>query len=302
MTRDLSFARHALSLAAVVLMLSPRPGLAQSSVLVDVRTLCQPWEIHNGTPQEQACFKELPATVRREGRILTLGLLDAKTKTFSDTKECDAPDQEAGCVKYRLVGHIGDRQFIVFVAPYECAYVLLVNRRTGAETKLGGWPILSPNKKRFVVIDPNDVGNCGPNDAIAIYSLTSDAPRLEWQFTPEGFEQFDVDAWNGENRVRLSTIGPNGKPAAADLMLTAQGWQLKRRREFGRSGRAGSLQCRHVANPACRGSPRRRATPALITVDRAGAHFVHHSDRSPLPGASAGSSTSFGLGRNSRPA
>jgi hypothetical protein len=208
-------------------MLTPLQGLAQSSPLVDVRTLCQPLEIHAGTPDEQACFKELPATVRRDGRILTLGLLNAKTKTLSDTKECDDPDRESGCLKYRLVGHIGDRQFIVLVLPYECAYVLLVNRRTGEETTLGGWPILSPNKRRFVVVDPRDVGNCGPNDAVAMFSFAGDAPRLEWRYVPEVSERYDVDSWSGENRVRLSTSGANGKPAAADLTLTAQGWQLK---------------------------------------------------------------------------
>jgi hypothetical protein len=251
-----SYRWHALSVAALVLMVTPRPGLAQS-ILPDVRTLCQPLEIHDGTPEEQACLKELPATARRDGHTLTLGLLNATTKTLSDAKECNDPDHEAACVKYRLVGHIGDRQFIVLVEPYECAYVLLVDRRSGEEITVGGWPILSPNRRRFVVIDPRDIGNCGPNDAVAIFSLTSDTPRLEWHFTPEGFEQYDVDAWNGENRVRLSTTGADGKLVAADLSLRAQGWQLKRSN--------GEVSLGVSAVPAHANSDRSPAQPAEAT-------------------------------------
>ena len=132
------------------------------------------------------------------------------------------------------MGRIGEGQLIVLVDPYECPYILLVNRRTGEETTLGGWPYLSPNKKRFVVTDPRDAGNCSPDYAVAVFSLANDRPRLEWRFTPEGldagavpFEYYDVDAWDGENRVQLWAVDANGK-IVTDLKLTVQGWQLKR--------------------------------------------------------------------------
>ena len=205
----------------------PRPTLAET-VPPDVRTLCQPLEIHEGVPNEQVCLKELAGIARRDGGVLTLKLTNGKTKTISDARECEDTDQEAACVTYRLVGRIRDEQVILLVLPYECPYTLLVNRRTGEETKLGGWPYLSPNKKRFVVTDPRDAGNCGPDYAIAVFSLANDRPRLEWRFTPEGFEYYDVDGWNGENRVQLSALGADGKRVATDLKLTAQGWQLKR--------------------------------------------------------------------------
>jgi len=208
-------------------MLAPQPGLAQSNFL-DVRTLCTPLEVHEGNPDEKACLKELASVAKRDAGILTLKLTNGKTKVISDAKECEDADREASCVTNRLVGYIGDRQFIVQVVPYECPYVLLVNRRTGEETTLGGWPYLSPNKKRFVITDPRDPGNCSPDYAVAIFSLASDPPRLEWRFTPESPEGYGVDAWNGENRVRLWAMGDSGKETASDLTLTAQGWQLKR--------------------------------------------------------------------------
>jgi hypothetical protein len=218
---------YVLAVAAVVLMLTPRPGLAQFNA-PDARTLCQPLEIHQGVPDEQACLKELAGVARRDGGLLTLKLANGKTKTISDDSACENSDQEASCVRYRLVGRIGDRQLIVLVEPYECPYTLLINRRTGEQTKLGGWPTLSPNKKRLVVTDTRDAGNCSPDYAVALFSLASDPPRLEWQFTPEGLEYYDVDAWNGENRVQLRAFGDIGKQVATDLKLTAQGWQLKR--------------------------------------------------------------------------
>lgn len=210
---------YVLSVAAVLLTLTPRPGLAEMD-LPDVRTLCQPLEIDKGTPNEEACLKELAGVARRDGGVLTLRLSNGRIKIISDAKECEDTDREAACVRYRLVGRIGAGQLIVQVDPYECPYVLLVSRRTGEETTLGGWPYLSPNKKRFVVTDPRDAGNCSPDYAVAVFSLANDRPRLEWRFTPEGLEYYGVDAWNGENRVQLWALDANGKQVATDLKLT----------------------------------------------------------------------------------
>lgn len=212
---------------AALLMLALRPALAELN-LPDVRMLCQPLEIHDGAPDEQACLKELAGLARRDGGALTLKLTNGKTKTVSDARECADTDREAACVRYHLVGRIGEGQFVLLVDPYECPYLLLVNRRTGEETTLGGWPYLFPGRKRFVVADPRDAGNCSPEYAVGVFSLASDRPRLEWKFTPEGFESYDVDAWNGDNRVQLQARGADGKQVATDPKLTAQGWQLKR--------------------------------------------------------------------------
>src|SRR5262249_21842863 len=214
-------------IVAVLLMLAPRPGLAET-VLPDVRTLCQPFEIHDGVPDEQACLKELAGVARRDGGALTLKLANGKTKTVSDARECADTDREAACVRYHLVGRIGEGQLILLVDPYECPYLLLVNRRTGEEMTRGRWRYLSPSRRRFVVVDSRDGGNCGLDYAVGVFSLANDRPRLEWKYTPEGFESYDFDAWNGDNRVQLRAVGADGKQAATDLKLTAQGWQLKR--------------------------------------------------------------------------
>jgi hypothetical protein len=209
-----------------LVMQAPQPGLAQLGIL-DPRTFCIPLEVHEGNPDEKPCLNELKEVAKRDSSVLTLKLGNGKTKVISDSKECNDPDQEASCVSYRLVGYIGDRQFMVQVQPYECPSVLLVNRRTGAETMLGGWPNLSPSKKRFVVTSSSVAGECSPAYAIAVFSLANDSPRLEWQSGPPDFEDYDYDGWDGDDRVGLR-VDDNGKHKNAYLKLTAQGWQLTR--------------------------------------------------------------------------
>ncbi len=209
----------ALGLAVILPALKSRPASAGAGFF-DVRTLCQPIEIHNGAPEESACLKEQPAIARREGRRLTLGLANGKTKVITDAKECEPEGPEAACIRYRLVGHVGDRHYIVLVMPDECSYVMLVNRRTGAETKIGGGPFLSPNGKRFITIDPRDDGNCGIDYRIGLYAY-GDSPKLEWSYKPEGLEQYEFDTWIGDTRVRLEASGENNKQVPSDLSRTA---------------------------------------------------------------------------------
>lgn len=216
----------ALGIAVALPSLMPRAAIAGAGFF-DVRTLCRPLEIRDGAPEESACLKEQPAIARRDGRKLTLALANGKTKVITDARECEPEGPEAACISYRLVGHVGDRHYIVLVTPYECSYVMLVDRRTGAELNIGSGPFLSPTGKRFITIDPRDDGNCGIDYRIGMFSY-GDTPRLEWSYKPEGLEQYEVDTWIGDNRVRLQASSDTNKEAPTDLTRTAQGWQLKR--------------------------------------------------------------------------
>jgi hypothetical protein len=61
---------------------------------------------------------------------------------------------------------------------------------------------------------------------VAIFSLASDLPRLEWRFVaPDDDEDYVNDGWDGENRVRLQGYA-NSKWTATDLKLTAQDGSL----------------------------------------------------------------------------
>jgi hypothetical protein len=164
---------------------------------------------------------------QRDGGVLTLKLNNGKTKVVSDSKECGDhdPANEGKCVSHSLVGYIGDGQFLLHVQPWECGHPLLVSRRSGEEMELENWPNLSPSRKRFVVVTPFE--ECVVHDTIAVFSLDSDPPRLEWRFTPDGDEDYEFEEWDGDSRVRLRAFSRE-KRMATDLKLTAQGWQIKR--------------------------------------------------------------------------
>ncbi|QPF84872.1 hypothetical protein IC762_00585 [Bradyrhizobium genosp. L] len=213
-------------LATAIVTLALRPAPAQM-VAPRVQTFCTPLDGLEQKVDEKTCLAQFADVASRDGRALTLKLKNGKTKVLNDARQCEDPDKEGECFTYRLEGYIEDRQFIVSVTPYECAYVLLVDRRTGKETQLGGWPELSPSKKRFAVSASFVAGECSPDYGLAIYSLSSDPPQLEWHFTQDSdYDDYIVDRWDGENRVRLK-VNANGKESTTELKLTARGWQLK---------------------------------------------------------------------------
>lgn len=218
-----------LGIAALLLMLAPRPALAQTG-LPDVQTLCEPLEIRDRTPQEAPCLQnQLKNVAKRNGDAVTLTLNNGKTKVLSNSQACqDGPDID--CVARRLVGNIADKQFITHVGVWEAGHVLLVSRRTGAETGLEDWPHLSPSKKRFVVVAASETWEI--KNAIAIFSLANDPPKLEWSFpTPKEYEFYVFDGWDGDNRVLLRVLpsGPGNRDMVpTNVKLTPQGWQLKR--------------------------------------------------------------------------
>jgi hypothetical protein len=216
-------------IAVLLFTLAPRLAPAQTRG-PDVSTLCRPLDkLRRPTepPSEKPCLTELKNVAERRNRQeLTLKLGNGKTTVLSHSAECDSRTEHDACVTRELVGRIGDRQFIIHVWPVmDCDSVLLVSRRTGAETELEDWPHLSPDGNRFAVVAAS--GQCGSQNTVAIYALDSDPPRLEWRYNPAGDEDYDFNAWDGNNRVRL-VVTVNDKRAATGLTLTAEGWRLRR--------------------------------------------------------------------------
>jgi hypothetical protein len=214
--------------AAFLVMLVPRLAQAQAN-LPDVQMLCLPLEITSGVPQEAPCLRNrFKSVAKRDGSVLTLRLNNGQLKVMSDAKACEGPPEvQDQCVTYRLVGNIADQHFLVDVGVWESSRELLVSRRTGAETELEDWPRLSPGKRRFVVVHSSEAETV--KNAVAIYSLASDPPKLEWSFpSPEEYELYLFDGWDGDNRVRLHVLTSGLKETDTEVKLTAKGWQLKR--------------------------------------------------------------------------
>jgi hypothetical protein len=214
-----------LGTVALLSMLASRPVLAGDP---DLRTLCRPLEVRLGSPQEGPCLSLLKDVASRTRGKLTLQASNGTAKVLSDSKECQNGSEAAGCIENRLVGDIADQQFVVFRTGVEWEEVVLVSHRTGAETELEDWPHLSPGKKRFVVVAYSDEWDI--KRAIAIFSMASDPPTLEWSLPNPSDKKhyYEFHGWNGDDLVLLRTLADDGAELATDLTLTAQGWQLRR--------------------------------------------------------------------------
>jgi hypothetical protein len=77
--------------------------------------------------------------------------------------------------------------YVLFIQHYEGSAVQLINVRTGWSTYLRDMPILSPDRRRFVVAEQNPE-RYDPQ-RLQIWHVERDTLRLEWGLTPKG------DAW-----------------------------------------------------------------------------------------------------------
>jgi hypothetical protein len=176
-------------------------------------------------PEEPACLNQFAGTVSRSGDDLRFRLDQGKTRTVKSNSEACEQIPIGQCVIYRLVGYIASsQQFVLRESFYESEFVQLVSRRTGAITKLEGYPHLSPSGSQFVTVAASDAWEI--DNPIAIFSNT-DPPKLLWRFPqPREYEEYSFDGWDGEDRVKLHTItDPN---IDTDVTHTASGWALRR--------------------------------------------------------------------------
>jgi hypothetical protein len=107
---------------------------------------------------------------------------------------------------------------------YECGDYLFVSRRTGSETVMSAIPVLSPNAKYLVSIDQSD-----RKYDIAIWSMESDPPRLEFKYQAKQYENWEVRAWENDTQIKMKAF-INGKTSydqEAELVRNESGWSLR---------------------------------------------------------------------------
>lgn len=107
---------------------------------------------------------------------------------------------------------------------------------------------------------------------IAVPNMPLQFSRLQWHFTPDGFELYGIDAWDCENRVQLRAVGADGKQTSDRSETDCAGMAAQateRRTNPRRAGRAGSGQRYEIGNPAHR---RRRpggaGGPLILSLTR----------------------------------
>jgi hypothetical protein len=185
---------------------------------------------------EAHCLGLLGGIAERTRGVLRLKMENGEPKSFEDVREgCESePFVFEKCFVFRLLAYSQEGgSFLVNHAYSECGAIVMISRRTGEELRLPVMPTYSPNTKRLVAVDPDEL--CGRQYDIAIWSTVTALPTLEWQYnhSQDGpYEVWDFVRWDGDDRIELRAQMFDGKGGAVtydtEAIRTAQGWQLTR--------------------------------------------------------------------------
>ncbi|KAB0265839.1 hypothetical protein [Microvirga brassicacearum] len=113
------------------------------------------------------------------------------------------------CERYSLVAALPDHNlWVVYLGYYEGGSYILVDIKTGKVTDVGGFPLFSPDGRRFITVsnEPYDL------PILAIWKLQQKEIAKEWGYDfatdrPEGEWSYCVERWAGNNRVILEGRG-----------------------------------------------------------------------------------------------
>lgn len=180
--------------------------------------------------EDVACRSALKGLFTRKGDELTLNLNGGRAKTYVGNRSaCDGLNGDADkCVLFRVLSYFPKTQsYLVEKGFYECADYLFVSRRTGSEIVMREIPLLSPNAKYLLSIDQNDA--CERRYDIAIWSLETDPPVLEFKYRAKQYESWELIAWEDDTHIRVKASFDANKPhqQEAELLRTAGHWTLQ---------------------------------------------------------------------------
>jgi hypothetical protein len=180
--------------------------------------------------EDAECLTKLKGLFTRKGDTLTLKLDGGKSKAYvGNAAACDGANVDASkCVVFVVLKYFPQvRSFLVERGLFECGTYLFVRQRTGSETVMYSIPDLSPNAKYLLSIDQSDA--CDRKYDIAIWSMQTDPPKLEFKYNAEQYENWDVTAWENDTRIKLKGF-INGKTSydqEAELVRNESGWALQ---------------------------------------------------------------------------
>lgn len=188
-------------------------------------------EFKDGLAVEDAeCQAKLKGLFSRKGDILTLNLDGGRSKTYTgNSAVCDGENVDASkCLVFRMLRYYPQSQFyLVEKGLYECGNYLFVNRRSGRETVMSALPVLSPNGEYLLSIDDSDA--CDRKYDIAVWSMRTDPPKLEFNYQAKQYENWEITTWKDDSHISLKAW-VNGKTSydqEADLVRGAEGWTLQ---------------------------------------------------------------------------
>jgi hypothetical protein len=180
--------------------------------------------------EDAACRKQLKGLFTRNGDTLTLKLDGGQSKTYvSNLAACDGENADASkCLVFRVLSYFPRTQsYLVERGLYECGAYLFVSRHTGSETVMSAIPVLSPNAKYLLSIDQSDA--CDRKYDIAVWSMQTDPPKLEFKYEAKQYENWEVKAWENDTHIKMKAW-INGKTSydqEAELVRNESDWTLE---------------------------------------------------------------------------
>ena len=87
-------------------------------------------------------------------------------------------------------------------------------------------PALSPNAKYLISIDQSEA--CERDHDIAIWSMQTDPPKLEFGYKATQYENWEVITWKDDTHLKMKAW-VNGKASydqEAELVRQGSGWSL----------------------------------------------------------------------------
>jgi hypothetical protein len=179
--------------------------------------------------EDAACQAELKGLFTRKGNKLTLHLDGGKSRTFvSNLAACKDGDTE-NCVAFSVVRYFPQTQsYLVENGLYECGRYLFISRHTGSETIMSEIPVLSPNAKYLLLTDDSDA--CDRPYDIAIWSLQTDPPKLDYKYQTEAYENWELTAWEDDMHIKLKAFISSSSSQydqEAELVRNAGKWTFQ---------------------------------------------------------------------------
>jgi hypothetical protein len=217
--------RHLFALSLLPLSILTSPALGQTSPPQ------APIDCHvTDNVEDAACRNQLKGLFTRKGDRLTLDLDGGKSKSYVGNRAaCDGENVDASkCIVFTVLSYFPQTQsYLVERGLYECATYLFVSRHTGSETVMDAIPVLSPNAKYLLSIDQSDA--CDRKYDIALWSMETDPPKLEFKYQAKQYENWEVKVWDNDTHIKMKAW-INGKTSydqEAELVRNESGWTFK---------------------------------------------------------------------------
>jgi hypothetical protein len=189
-----------------------------------------PAQLHVACELDVTCKEELKNLLTRKGDALIVRLDGGRSKTYvSNLAACDGENVDfSKCIGFGLLDYFPQtRSYLIAKSYYECGDYLFVSRHTGSETIMSAIPVISPNGKYLLSIDQSDA--CDRKYDIAIWSVQTDPPKLEFKYQAKQYENWNVTAWEDDTHITIKAW-INGKTSydqEAELVRSANSWALQ---------------------------------------------------------------------------